>query len=180
MHAVASVRRRTVVGTAAATAFLVVLVAVGLVPSQAQVPPPIVLEPLGPRSIFTDDVRGQFRVKLSGHGTNVLNMRDLSRSVVARGTVQPGAMFPWHTHWGPVVVNVAQGELTYVSAEDCVERPYPAGTVFVDPGRGHVHTGINRGDEVLVFYATFFEVPAVGPLTITEGVQPPEDCQVGP
>jgi hypothetical protein len=32
---------------------------------------------------------------------------------------------------------------------------------------------------VTVFYATFFEVPAVGPLTITEGVEAPADCQVG-
>jgi hypothetical protein len=36
---------------------------------------------------------------------------------------------------GPVVVNVVSGELTYVAADDCVEREYPAGTAFVDPGR---------------------------------------------
>ena len=78
------------------------------------------------------------------------------------------------------VVNIAQGELVYVEASDCIERPYPAGTAFVDPGHGHVHTAFNRlGGVPVVLYATFFEVPAQGPLTITEGVETPADCQVG-
>lgn len=98
-------------------------------------------------------------------------MRDLSRTVVARITVQPGAQFPWHTHPGPAIVNIARGELVYVPASDCVARPYQAGTAFVDPGHGHVHTAFNRTGGVTVFYATFFEVPAQGPLTITEGVE---------
>ena len=29
-----------------------------------------------------------------------------------------------------------------------------------------------------VLFATFFEVPAEGPLTITEGVEPPDDCPI--
>jgi quercetin dioxygenase-like cupin family protein len=164
----------------AATLVTGTLAAGGIVPSSAQVPPPIVLEPLSPRSSFTDPITAQFKVKLDGRRTHVIKSRDLSRSVVARITVQPGAMFPWHTHAGPVVVNVAQGELVYVSADDCVERPYPAGTAFVDPGRGHVHTAFNRGADVLVFYATFFEVPAEGPLTITQGIQAPAGCVTGP
>ncbi len=52
------------------------------------------------------------------------------------------------------------------------------GTAFVDPGRGNVHTASNPSDEVTVLLATFFEVPAEGPLTITEGVVPPDDCNV--
>ncbi len=35
----------------------------------------------------------------------------------------------------PVIVNVAQGELVYIQASDCVERHYAASTVFVDPGQ---------------------------------------------
>jgi hypothetical protein len=31
---------------------------------------------------------------------------------------------------------------------------------------------------VTVLYATFFEAPASGPLTITEGVEVPDDCAV--
>jgi quercetin dioxygenase-like cupin family protein len=82
------------------------------------------------------------------------------------GEGQPGAQFPWHTHSGPVVVNVVSGALTYVGAEDCTERVYPAGTAFFDLGHGHVHTAFNATSEPTVFVATFFSVPAGGPLLI--------------
>ena len=175
-------RARTVIfAIVGAIGITLALIGIGPSPTRAQQPiPPILLEPLTPRSAFTDDVRGQFRIKLEGHGTNVVNMHDPSNTLVAKITVQPGAQFPWHTHPGAVIVNVAQGELVYVPASDCMERSYPAGTAFVDPGHGHVHTAFNPTDEVTVMYATFFEVPAVGPLTITEGVEAPADCQVGP
>jgi quercetin dioxygenase-like cupin family protein len=145
---------------------------------QEQPPPPIAVEPLTPVSEFTDDVSGQLRFKLDGRATNVVNMRDASRTVVAKITVQPGAQFPWHTHPGPVVVNVAAAELVYVNASDCIERSYGAGEAFVDPGHGNVHTAFNPTDDATVLYATFFEVPAGGPLTITEGIEPPADCEL--
>ena len=190
MQGTLSTARSMISGIASATAIALGLVAVSFTPSGAQVsPPPILVEPLTPRSLFTDDVRAQFRIKVEGHGTDVINARDLSRSVVARITVQPGAQFPWHTHPGPVIVNIAQGELVYVEegprtrprreASHCIERLYPAGTAFVDPGKGHVHTAFNRTGDVTVIYATFFEVPGQGPLTIIEGVEAPADCQVG-
>ena len=169
-----------ITGVVAAAAVALGLVAVRSTPLRAQAPPPpIRIELLTPRSVFPDDVRGQFRIKLEGeHRTTVVNMRDASRTVVARITVQPGAQFPWHTHSGPVVVNIAQGELVYVEAHDCVARSYPAGTAFVDAGHGHVHTAFNSTGGVTVLYATFFEVPLQGPLTITEGVEAPANCQV--
>ena len=145
--------------------------------AQAQPVVPIAVEQLGPRAVFTDDVAMQIRNKLDGQSTDVINVSDPSRIATAKITVQPGAQFPWHTHSGPVFVTVAEGELTYVSADDCVERPYLAGTAFVDPGHGHVHTAFNGGDTVTVLYATFFEVPASGPLTIA--AEAPTDCTVG-
>jgi quercetin dioxygenase-like cupin family protein len=173
--------RNMIYGIVGVTAVALALGTLGLAtPAPAQVaPPPILIEPLTPRSTFTDVVSGKFKIKLEGQGTNVVNMRDPSRTLVARITVQPDAQFPWHTHSGPVVVNVAQGELVYVTADDCIERSYPAGTAFVDPGHGHVHTAFNPTDGETVLYATFFEVPAEGPLTITEGIEAPADCQVG-
>ena len=137
-------------------------------------PPPIAVEVLTQRAVFTDDVELQLRNKVDGHATHVSNSHDPSRTVVAKITVQPGAQFPWHTHPGPVVVNVAQGELTYIMAHYCVDRPYAAGTAFVDPGRGMVHTAVNRTGEVTVLLATFFEVPPTGPLTIP--VEAPANC----
>lgn len=161
------------VGMAGATVAFLVL------PSSADEPPaPITVEPLTPRSEFTDDVTTQIKLKLDGKRTTVLNSADPSRVVTAKITVQPGARFPWHTHPGPVIVNVTQGELIYVNADDCVERPYAAGTLFIDPGRGNVHTAFNPTDTVTVVMATFFEAPETGPLTITEGIEEPENCHV--
>lgn len=164
-------------------ALSVVLAVLGLtmaavLPSGAQTP--IAVELLTPRSEFTDDVALQVRYKLDGTARRrVINLRDASRTVVARITVQPGARFPWHTHPGPIFVNVAEGELVYVQADDCVERSYPMGTAFVDPGQGNVHTAFNPSTtDVTVLLATFFDVPETGPLTITEGVIPPDDCTI--
>lgn len=147
-----------------------------LLPLAAQAQTPIAVELLSPRSVFTDDVDLQFRYKLDGNPTRVINSSDPSRTVVARITVQPGAQFPWHTHPGPVIVNVAQGELVYVQAVDCVERSYPAGEAFVDPGRGNVHTAFNPTGGETVLIATFFETPASGAITIPADA--PSDCEV--
>ncbi|TVR21747.1 MAG: cupin domain-containing protein [Ilumatobacter sp.] len=129
-------------------------------------PPPIGVEVLTPRATFTDDVAMQLRVKLDGQRTNVLNVGDPSRVVTAGITVQPSAQFPWHTHPGPVIVTVTEGTLTYMNADDCVARPYPAGTVFVDPGLGNVHTAYNDTDEVVELVATFYGASEDGPLTV--------------
>jgi len=149
-------------------------VAVGTAQAQTPPPQPIAVEVLTQRAVFTDDVRLQIRNQMDGRATDVSNTREPSRTVVARVVVQPGAQFPWHTHPGPVIVNVAEGELTYVMAHDCVDRPYPAGTAFVDPGHGMVHTAVNRTDDVVVLLATYFEVGETGPLTIP--MPGPDDC----
>jgi quercetin dioxygenase-like cupin family protein len=153
------------------SALIIVLGALGtLAYSSAQAqpePPPVVVEVLTPtRAVFTDDVALQVRNKLDGHDTTVINAADPSRTVTIKVTVQPGGVIDWHTHPGPVFVTIAAGELTYVAAHDCVERPYPAGTAFVDPGHGHVHKAFNGTDSVTVFFATFYEVPETGPITI--------------
>src|SRR5688572_18746881 len=118
------------------TALITVLAVLGLtaaavVPSGAQTvpPPPIAVELLTPLSEFTDDVDLEVRHRLEGtKRRRVAEVIDASRTAVARITIQPGAQFPWHTHPGPVFVNVTQGELVYVRADDCVERSYPMGT----------------------------------------------------
>ncbi|HUG31672.1 MAG TPA: cupin domain-containing protein [Acidimicrobiia bacterium] len=148
-----SKRRARIMGVVALTMALGVLA--GL-PSLAQEsPPPIAAELLTGRASFTDDVDLKIKTKLDGAATNVINSKDPSRTVVARLTVQPGAQFPWHTHPGPVIVNVVQGELVYVNANDCVDRPYSAGTAFIDPGQGNVHTAFNPSEtDVTVLVAT--------------------------
>lgn len=149
----------------------------GMVPSAAQEPPPpIATELLSGRAVFTDDVDLMIKVKREGEGnTEVVKAEDPSRTVTARFTIQPGAQFPWHTHAGPVFVNVVQGALVYVSADDCTHIEYPAGTAFVDLGHGDVHSAFNpSATDVTVLVATFFEAPESGPLVIP--AEAPADC----
>lgn len=167
-------RRNAVILVLAATA-LISTALMGPLAAQDDPPPPIAVELLTPRNSgeFTDAVALQFRFKLEGDSTRVINSRDPSHMIMTKITVQPRAQFPWHTHPGPVLVNVAGGHLTYVNATDCVHRQYPEGTAFLDPGRGNVHSAY-AGPEGAVLFATFFEAPAEGPLSIP--VDPPEDC----
>jgi hypothetical protein len=168
-------RLRLSTGIAAIVA-LGLLAAFAVMPSLAQ--NPIEVQPLTGRAAFTDDVDLKFKVKLDGHATNVINFEDPSLTQVVMFTVQPGAMFPWHSHEGSVVVNVTSGELVYVSAMDCVERHYGMNQAFFDPGHGHVHTAFNPGTVPTVLVATFYGLSPTGPLSTP--VTPPSDCVVTP
>ena len=141
--------------------------AINVVPSAAvDPPPPIAAETLSARSVFPDLIDMKLKLKMHHGGTTVINVDDPSRTVVVRYTVQPGAQFPWHSHRGPVVVNIISGSLTYVPAGSCHERTFTMGQAFVDPGPGHIHTAYNPGTEPTVFIATFLEAPEAGPLLI--------------
>ena len=134
--------------------------AINVIPSAAvDPPPPIAAEPLTARSVFPDEVSMKIKLKHPGGGTMVVDVGDPSRTVDVRYTVQPGAQFPWHTHYGPVIVNMISGSLTYIDSDTCDETTYSPGEAFVDAGHGHVHSARNAGTEPVVFIATFFEAP---------------------
>lgn len=136
-------------------------------------PMPIASEPLTQRHVFTDEVSVQVRVKPEGRSREVINIQDASRLAVVRFTVQPGVRFPWHSHPGLVMVAVTQGDLVFVYGDDCIERRYPMGTAFVDPGFGNVHYAYNPTGGELVIVATFLGVPAA-PAALTNPVSPAE------
>ena len=139
----ASKRAMLIVGTA--LLMLAAAAAVNVVPSAAvDPPPPIAAEPLTARSVFPDVIDMKLKLKSHEGGTTVVNVDDPSRTVVVRYTVQPGARFPWHTHYGPVIVNMTSGSLTYVAAGTCDETTYAAGQAFVDSGHGHISEGGGR------------------------------------
>jgi quercetin dioxygenase-like cupin family protein len=133
--------------------------------------PPIASEPLTQRHQFTDDVAVQVRIKPDGRSREIVNISDASRMAVVRFTIQPGVRFPWHTHPGLVMVAVTQGELVFVYGDDCVQRRYPAGTAFVDPGFGNIHYAFNPTGGELVIVATFLGVPSA-PAALTNPVAP--------
>src|SRR5688572_13221801 len=140
-----------------------------VLPAAAQAPPPpIAAEPLTARSVVVDDIGLKFKIKLDGEATHVIDVKDPSWTVVVRYTVQPGAQFPWHSHAGPVVVNLVSGALTYVGAEDCVPRTYATGQAFVDPGQGHVHTAFRgRCSDVTFVPMTASPEPTRSPSSVT-------------
>jgi quercetin dioxygenase-like cupin family protein len=66
----------------------------------------------------------------------------------------PGEGPSWHTHAGPVMVIVQSGSFTFVE-DDCSERTYNAGQIFVDQGFGHVHRAYNPGPGSAEIWAVY-------------------------
>jgi hypothetical protein len=60
-----------------------------------------------------------------------------------------GGSTGWHTHLGPVLVNVVRGSLTLYEGDDktCTGVTYTAGHGFIDQGFGHVHLARNEDSE---------------------------------
>ena len=151
------------------------IIGVTVLPALADEPPPPILgEPLTGRAVFVDDIGLKIKIEPRRIGNHRRQHQLIRRTtVVVRYTVQPGAQFPWHSHAGPVVVNVVSGALTYIAADDCAEQTYTAGQAFVDAGHGHVHSALNPTGSPTILIATFFEAPASGPLLIPAE---PADC----
>lgn len=153
-------------------------IGVSALSSAAQAPPAITSEPLTSRAVFPDPVDVKFKIKLDGHESMVVKVDDPSRTATVRFTVPPGVKFPWHTHRGPVIVNIVSGELVYVPADGCERHSYSAGTAFVDPGHGHVHSAVNPSSSTpTVFVATFLEAPAA-PAPLLIPAETPANCQI--
>jgi quercetin dioxygenase-like cupin family protein len=92
----------------------------------------------------------------------------------------PNEATPWHTHPGPVFVEVVRGSLAYQDGENgCRPRTYEAGTGFFDRGHGHVHRAI-AGPEGADFYPVYVLPPGSptqliltpAPAQCTSGGQP--------
>ena len=87
----------------------------------------------------------------------------------------PNSALGWHTHPGPAIVTVVKGTLGYQSEVngECVTRWYAAGTGFMDPGFGHVHRAVSRGDGFDAY--TTFVIPS-GSASQTIPTDPPAAC----
>jgi len=81
---------------------------------------------------------------------------DISQITVYRYTIAPGGVFGWHQHGGPLWATVVSGTLTVYHGDDptCSPEPYPAGSVFMDPGND-THNARNEGTEDLVVIVTY-------------------------
>ena len=138
-------------------------------------------EVLAPHAPFLDDVTVTFHLTFADEHDGdpiVVELDDASTTAVLEVRWEPGGTVGWHTHPGPVIVNIVDGELELVWERDCVPRTYAAGETFFDPS-GEIHTATNPSDtEETVAYATFLGVPDGAPLT--EHVAPVECNPIEP
>jgi hypothetical protein len=95
----------------------------------------------------------------------------------------PNEATAWHTHPGPVFVEVVAGSLTYEDASHgkCRRLTYTAGEGFFDRGGGHVHRAI-AGPEIRAgvgadFYPVFVLPPGSENHLIPATA--PEECTPG-
>jgi hypothetical protein len=60
--------------------------------------------------------------------------------VVRTHDYDPGGSTGWHTHPGPVFINVVEGQVTFYEADDptCTPHVVSAGQGYVDTGSGHL------------------------------------------
>jgi len=91
-------------------------------------------------------------------------------------TIAPGGHTGWHTHPGPTLVAVAQGEGTlYHGISACPAHKYGTGTGFFQPTT-EVHNLRNEGSSPLVVYALYY-LPSGTPTTAIRTDQPqPASC----
>jgi hypothetical protein len=84
----------------------------------------------------------------------------------------------WHTHPGPVFVEVVKGSLTYEDAHHgkCRRLPYEAGEGFFDQGGGHVHRAV-AGAAGADFYPVYVLPPGSASHLIP--AEAPEECMPG-
>jgi quercetin dioxygenase-like cupin family protein len=85
---------------------------------------------------------------------------------------------PWHTHPGPVLVQVVKGSLTVEEEAHgkCTRLTYEAGEGFFDRGFGHVHRAV-AGADGADFYPVF--VLPLGSESHLITVPAPEECTAG-
>ena len=116
------------------------------------------------RASFADPTNVTFTV--NGRQTNVTNARE---TVVQRIVIGPGGNTGWHSHPGPVVVLIKEGQMSFYDSEDptCTVRTYSAGQSFIDRGQGDVHIARNEStSQRLELWATYFDVPPGGAFRI--------------
>jgi hypothetical protein len=75
--------------------------------------------------------------------------------------IGPGGHTGWHSHPGPAIALVKNGELTLYSGDDptCTGRTFGAGQGFVDSGQGHVHMARNQTSQNTEVWVTYLDVP---------------------
>jgi quercetin dioxygenase-like cupin family protein len=142
-------------------------IAGGLLTSSVSAQPELTsYAPVTERLTFDGAVSMTVNQRLDGLDPQEVEIADATHLVITEFTIQPGGVFPWHTHPATVLIGINEGDFVFVFAEDCVQREYAAGSALVDPG-DTVHTAYNPSeDSETVVVGTFLGAPAEGDLTL--------------
>ena len=129
------------------------------------------IEAFTDRLEFTDGVSMTLGQNLDGLDPHEVEIDDASHLWIARFTMEPGTVLPWHTHPAVVVMGVTEGDFVFVLGEDCARRSYTEGEALVDPG-DRVHTAYNPSESAeTVIVGAFLGAPPEGELTRPVGTQ---------
>ena len=117
------------------------------------------------RAGFADPV--DIKLKLRAEG-EVIHVPHAADTVMQQIVIPPGGSTGWHSHPGPAIALVKNGELTLYSSDDptCTGRPFGAGQGFVDSGQGHVHIARNLTSQNTEVWVTYLDVPPGGSVRI--------------
>lgn len=82
-----------------------------------------------------------------GHKVKI-DTKGVSDIYVTRNAIDVGGQSGWHTHPGPSLIIVTQGEIMAYEGDDptCTGTLYTVGEGFVDEGGGHVHLLRNESE----------------------------------
>lgn len=100
---------------------------------------------------------GRFKLKRkNGKWEFDLDAHDPTDVAVQQLTFQPGGTSGWHSHPGPVILQVTSGTVTFYEGNGpCTPETRTVGQLFIETGE-HTHLGRNEGSTVATAIAIVF------------------------
>jgi quercetin dioxygenase-like cupin family protein len=95
-----------------------------------------------------------FMLKVAGNRAHIFRGAEVTAE---HDQFPPGTSTGWHSHAGPLFVQVVSGTLTVYEKNDptCTGKHYPAGTGFLEPGFGNIHDARNETSGNVDIYVTY-------------------------
>ena len=127
------------------------------------------------RATFGDPSGEIFKVKrITGDWHIEVKAKPAFDLAVSRVVLQPGGQSGWHTHPGPVFIQVVSGVMTFYESDDPDCRPIvrSAGEGYLDLGE-HAHIVRNESGDVAENLVTYFAPPGA---TLRIDANAPGNC----
>ena len=116
------------------------------------------------RATFSDPADQNFKVKrISGDWHVEIKSKPAVDIAVQSIVFQPGSQSGWHSHPGPVFIQVVSGTMTFYESDDpnCTPIVRTAGQGYLDTGE-HAHIARNETSTPAQNVVTYFAPPGAG------------------